>query len=202
MSETGSDLTPHDARSWASVFSHFRYWGALVLVVIAIGVAWISGSRLSAGDEQAQPKTGAQVGLLAPDFSLPALDGALVSLSAQRGNVVLVNLWASWCGPCRSEMPAVNRVYQAHRASGFVVLAVNAANQDDESEARAFVRNLGLVFPILFDRDGSAGRAYRLRSLPTSYFIGRDGVIREIVVGSMSEAMLEARVKRLLAGGQ
>jgi cytochrome c biogenesis protein CcmG, thiol:disulfide interchange protein DsbE len=186
---------------WASLFTNLRYFKAVFLVVAIIGGAWLAGSRISGDQPQTQTQTAAQVGFLAPDFALPALDGQIVSLSAQRGSVVLVNLWASWCQPCRSEMPAINRLFRTYRDAGFVVLGVDATYQDDEADARSLARSMGLTFTIVFDRDGSAGSAYRLRSLPTSYFIGRDGVIREIVVGSMSEATLEARVKRLLAGG-
>jgi cytochrome c biogenesis protein CcmG, thiol:disulfide interchange protein DsbE len=186
---------------WASLFTNLRYFRAVFLIVAVIGSAWLAGSRISGSEPETQTRTAAQVGFLAPDFALPALDGQAVTLSAQRGSVVLVNLWASWCQPCLSEMPAINRLYQAYRDAGFVVLAVNATYQDDEADARSLARSQGLTFPIVFDRDGSAGRAYRLRSLPTSYFVGRDGVIREIVVGSMNEATLDARVKRLLAEG-
>jgi cytochrome c biogenesis protein CcmG, thiol:disulfide interchange protein DsbE len=179
-----------------------RHFRTLVLIVLALGAAWIAGSRLAPDAGQAQPRAGVQVGMIAPAFTLRALDSQAVSLSSQRGNVVLLNLWASWCSPCRAEMPGINRIFTRYRDAGFVVLAVNATSQDDEVNARSFVQSLGLTFPVLLDHNGSTGATYRLRSLPTSYFIGRDGVIREVVVGSMTEAMLEARVKRLLAAGQ
>ena len=193
---------PQQQDSWVRFFVRFRSWMILVLFVLAISVAWIVGTWLSGGNAQAQPKAGTQVGFIAPDFALPMLDGQAISLSSQRGNVVLINFWAAWCGPCRAEMPAINRLYVKYRDAGFTVLAVNATYQDDEANARSLVRSLGLTFPVLLDHSGATSRTYRLRSLPTSYFVGRDGVIREIMVGSMTEAMLETRITRLLAGGR
>lgn len=188
--------------SWAAIILNVRSFAVLFFFVVGLGGAYMLGSRLSDGEAQAQLKTDAQVGFLAPEIVLTSLDGQAMSLSSLRGQVVLVNMWATWCGPCRSEMPAINRIYRSYRAAGLSVLAVNATSQDSEASARSFVQSQGLVFPVLLDRDGSASSAYHLRSLPTSYFVGRDGVIREIVVGSMTEAMLEARIKRLLAEGQ
>jgi peroxiredoxin len=100
-------------------------------------------------------------------------------------------------------MPALQRMAEKYGSLGVVVLGVNAAYQDDEDAARDFVKTQGISFPILFDRTGRAGAAYRLRSLPTTYFIGKDGVIRDIVIGGpMSDAAVESRLKSLLAGGR
>jgi peroxiredoxin len=170
----------------------------VALFIIGIAGAWVLGSRVT----DTQTRAGIQVGLIAPDFALPALDGQVVTLSSQRGNVVLINMWASWCVPCRTEMPAIAQVYARYRDSGFVVLGLNATYQDNEVNARSFVISQRLTFPILLDRSGQTSATYKLRSLPTSYILGRDGIIRHIVVGAMTEAMLEARVKQLLAGGR
>ncbi len=203
MASQMDDANPSSsAQSWAKAFADLRLWLTLVFFVAVLSVAWIAGSRLSGSATEPQLQAGARTGFIAPDFMLQTLDGKAMSLSAQRGNAVLINLWASWCGPCRSEMPAINNVYQKYRDAGFVVLAVNATNQDNENNARSFAAGLRLTFPVLLDREGFTGGLYRLRSLPTSYFVGRDGVIRDVVVGAMSEASLEARVKRLLAGGR
>ena len=93
----------------------------------------------------------------------------------------------------------MQRVYSEYRDKGLEILAVNATNQDQLSSAIAFVEDMGLTFPILLDTDGEASRLYRLGSLPTSYFIGRDGKIEDVVVGGpMSEALLRIRVEQLL----
>lgn len=177
-----------------------RRWRLVMVWVFVIGAGWTLLSREPAASSAAHMlQTSPQEGFLAPDFTLDSLAGDQVALSALRGKVVLVNLWASWCGPCRAEMPAIDRVYRANRSRGFEVLAVDATNQDSESNARAFVEQLGLTFPILLDRTGSVSRRYLLRALPTSFFVDRRGVIRSIMVGGpMSEALISTKIEDLL----
>jgi len=112
---------------------------------------------------------------------------------------VLVNLWATWCPPCRAEMPAIERMYEEYKDQGFVVLAVNMTYQDDPFAVAPFIAEYGLTFPILLEETGDVAAAYQLRSLPTSLFIGRDGIIQEVIVGGpMSEALLRTRVEQIL----
>ena len=112
---------------------------------------------------------------------------------------MLINLWTSWCPPCKSEMPALQRVYADYQGQGFEILAVNATNQDNLADATAFAAQLGLKFPLLVDERGDVSRLYALRSLPTSFFVDSQGVIREVVIGGpMSEALLRIRVEQLL----
>ena len=121
-------------------------------------------------------------------------------MSDLRGKVVVLNLWASWCPPCRAEMPALNAVYEKFRDQGLVVLGVNTTFQDDEASARAAIRDWGLTFPIVFDRDGTTSRQYRVQAMPTTFFIGRDGVIRDIVFGGpMSEALIASKIEKLMS---
>ncbi len=169
-------------------------------VILLLGLVWIA---LSAETGQTAPTTQAaapQKGFRAPDFSLPGLkDEAAISLSSLRGQVVLVNFWASWCPPCRAEMPAMQRVYTTYKDQGLVILAVNSTIQDSQSEALRFAEENRLTFPILLDAEGLATRLYAIRSLPTTFFVGRDGIIREVVIGGpMSEALLRTRVETLL----
>lgn len=177
-----------------------RRWRVVMVLVFVIGAGWTLLSRApAAGGAGHVLQTSPQEGFLAPDFTLDSLAGDQVTLSALRGKVVLVNLWASWCGPCRAEMPAIDRVYQANRSRGFEVLAVDATNQDSESDARAFVERLDLTFPILLDRTGAVGQRYLLRALPTSFFIDRRGVIRSVMMGGpMSEALIRTKTEDLL----
>jgi peroxiredoxin len=166
--------------------------------VLALGLGWIwfssSPQNMTAGQIPAP-----QAGFLAPDFSLKTLGGENVKLSDLRGKVVLVNVWASWCPPCRAEMPALERVYQAYKDQGFVVLAVDSTVQDTVANATAFVSENKLSFPILLDESGSVTRQYRVQSLPSSFFVGADGIIREVVIGGpMAEALLISRVEKLL----
>jgi peroxiredoxin len=138
-------------------------------------------------------------GFLAPDFTAQSLDGEITTLSSFKGKPVLVNLWASWCLPCRTEMPALERVYQDFQDQGFTILAVNATSQDNLSEVNAFVKEYGLSIPILLDESGDITSLYQISAFPTSFFISADGVIQDVVVGGpMSEALLRSRVEHLL----
>jgi cytochrome c biogenesis protein CcmG/thiol:disulfide interchange protein DsbE len=128
------------------------------------------------------------------------LAGDQITLSDLRGMVVVINLWTSWCPPCRAEMPAIEAVYQANKELGLEVLAVNSTYQDSEASAAAFVQGLGLTFPILLDRDGGVSNRYQLRALPTTYFVDRQGIIRSVVPGGpMSESLIQSKVADLLA---
>lgn len=140
-----------------------------------------------------------QVGFLAPDFSLESESGDAIDLSDLRGKPVLINFWASWCPPCRSEMPAIQKVYDEFADSDFVVLAVNTTYQDSEGDAVTFAMLHRLTFPILWDQTGEVSREYHINSLPTSFFIDRLGIIREVVIGGpMAEALLRTRLQRIL----
>jgi cytochrome c biogenesis protein CcmG/thiol:disulfide interchange protein DsbE len=176
----------------------FSRWTIFSLIILLIGAGWIWMSRVTGNESDSLIQT-AHEGFLAPDFSLQTLSGETVALSNLRGRPVLINLWASWCIPCRLEMPAIQRVYQDFQAQGFQVLAINATNQDDPEKVAEFARQYELKFPILLDKLGSVGYQYQLDSLPTSFFVDAQGVIREIVVGGpMSEALLRVRVENLL----
>jgi thiol-disulfide isomerase/thioredoxin len=121
------------------------------------------------------------VGQPAPDFALKSLGGPNVRLSELRGDVVMVNFWATWCGPCRQEMPLLDEIYQHHHAIGFDLLGVNV--DDDGDRAAAMVRTLGVGFPILFDSEKTVSRLYRIETMPTTVLIGRDGIVRYIHMG-------------------
>ena len=177
-----------------------RRWSALTLVVLALGVAWTFASRAPvATTTGGAPPPSPREGFSAPDFTLDSLDGGQTTLSDLRGQIVLVNLWASWCLPCRAEMPAIERVYRSYKDLGLEVLAVNATNQDSVDAAMAFIQERGLTFPVLLDRTGSTSAAYNLRGLPSSFFIDRQGVIRSVVIGGpMSEALIQSKVESLL----
>lgn len=171
---------------------------ATPVALLAFGLAWIMLSASSPGQIESNQAAPA-AGFYAPDFTLQTLDGQTLTLSELRGRPILLNLWASWCLPCRAEMPALQRVYEEHQSKGFLVLAVNATNQDNPAAARAFVGELSLTYPILLDEQGEVSRLYALRALPTSFFIGADGKIAEVVVGGpLSDALLAIRVEQLL----
>jgi len=171
----------------------------IYLGILSLGLAWIVVTADRRGTSTAGLIPAPQQGFLAPDFELQTLDGGTVRLSDLRGQAVLVNLWATWCPPCRAEMPAIERIYNEYRDEGLVVLAVNMTYQDTPSNISPFVNEHGLTFPILLDKTNAVGSAYQLRSLPSSFFIDRNGIINEVVIGGpMAEALLRTRVEEIL----
>jgi peroxiredoxin len=171
----------------------------LYLLILTIGFAWILISADRFGLSTSGQIPAPQQGFLAPDFVLKTSDGETVKLSDLRGQAVLVNLWATWCPPCREEMQAIEKVYQEYKNQEFTVLAVNMTYQDDALGVTPFVKKQQLTFPILLDETGDVAKAYQLRSLPSSYFIRRDGIIHEVVIGGpMSEALLRTRIEDIL----
>jgi DsbE subfamily thiol:disulfide oxidoreductase len=180
-------------------------WHSLILIWIVIGIGWIVLSRLPQGEdetssiEQALP----QEGYLAPSLQGDTLSGDPVNLDAVQGKVVLINFWATWCPPCRLEMPAMQTLYDRYHDQGFEILAVNLQEQD--SQMSAFVDEMGLTFPVIVDRTGDLSSAYRVTSLPTTFIVDREGVIRDRIVGGpLAEALLESKITPLLetTGGE
>lgn len=170
----------------------------LYILVLIAGAAWLA---LSVETDETFVVEGPapQAGFAAPDFTLSTATGETYTLSDLKGQAVLVNMWATWCPPCRAEMPAMENMYQEYKDQGFVVLAVNNTFQDNPFEIAAFTAEYGLTFPILLDETGDTSRAYQVRSLPSSYFINRQGIITEVVIGGpMSEALLRTRIEEAL----
>jgi len=191
--------TSAGARFLVDFLSDPRRWGVLVAVVLSAGAIWTGLSAVSAQGVSGGATSAPREGFLAPDFRLTLLGGGEVALSELRGQVVIVNLWASWCPPCRAEMPALQEAYEAYRDRGLEILAVNTTYQDSQAAAAGFVQEYGLTFPVPMDQTGEVSRSYLLRALPTSFFIDRDGVIRSVVIGGpMSRTTIQTTVERLL----
>lgn len=167
--------------------------------VLVLGAVWIGVSRADQGDTINGQIPAPREGFQAPDFELSTAAGETTRLSMLRGQPALVNFWASWCSPCRAEMPAMERVYQDYQANGLQILAVNSTVQDTPEQALAFAQEQRLTFPILFDSEGEATRLYQVQALPTTFFIDKDGVIQEVVIGGpMSEALLRIRIDQII----
>lgn len=115
----------------------------------------------------------------APGFTLQSLDGAPVSLSAQKGNVVMINFWATWCVPCRQEMPHLQALYEKYQGLGFELLAVNV-EKDNAAGARKWLEETPVTFPVLFDSNNEVTKLYKVQTMPTTVLIGRDGTMRFI----------------------
>jgi len=176
-----------------------RRFSVLIAAVLILGGGVIVVSRAAAGRSQVGASPAPQVGFPAPDFDLEALDGSRLRLADLRGQVVMVNLWASWCAPCRAEMPAIDHVYRQYRDRGLAVVAVNTTFQDDETEARRFLQELGVTFPAVLDRDGATSKRYFLQAMPSTFFVARDGTIGDMLFGGpMSEALIIGKIEKLL----
>ncbi|MDE3074240.1 MAG: TlpA family protein disulfide reductase [Chloroflexota bacterium] len=141
---------------------------------------------------QRAPSTPA-VGRVAPGFQLPSLDGKDMALNDFRGRPVLVNIWATWCGPCKEEMPTLQSASQSHPQ--LVVLGVD--NAESAIVVRPYVNKVGVTFPILLDLDGSLIDRYRVVGTPTSYFVDKDGVMRAIHLGAMDAGTLKLELAKI-----
>ncbi len=170
-------------------------WYGLMLLAALLGGAWIYQTRVPI-ELNSLPGQAAHTNFRAPAFTLGALDGTMVSLNDLRGRVVLVNFWATWCVPCRSEMPAIEAAYQEHASQDFSVLAINVG--EDAGTVKPFVDEFHLTFPILLDPDQTVVQQYQIQALPTSLFIDREGVIRATSLGGMNRASIEAELATLL----
>jgi peroxiredoxin len=131
-------------------------------------------------------------GAPAASFAIQRVDGTTDSLANYRGKVVLVNLWATWCPPCREEMPALERLYREERDRGFVVLGIDEG--ESAGVAEKFARKLGVTFPLLIDEGQQYGRAYSAQGLPTSVLVDQSGRIIKGVDGEMTFAQMRALV--------
>jgi len=134
----------------------------------------------------------------APNFQLRDLNGNQVSLADYHGKKVLLNFWASWCPPCKAEMPHMEEFYKEYKDEGYVILALNMTNTEDSLEdVTAFARDQKLTFPILLDEKGEVSADYEILAYPTSYFIDSTGVIRNKVTGALDKENLYKELMRL-----
>lgn len=183
---------------WNSLFESRSRFIVLFSVVLIFGTAWTFVSAAEETSTTAGRIPSPREGFLAPDFVLSTLDGEQITLSDLRGAPVLLNLWASWCPPCRAEMPAIQEVYEQNQVRGLQVLGVNMTYQDSVSAVETFVREYELSFPVLLDLTGTVGKSYQMRALPSTFLIDHEGVIKKMIIGGpMSEATLQSSVEAL-----
>jgi thiol-disulfide isomerase/thioredoxin len=139
----------------------------------------------------------------APAFSLNTLEGDTANLSDYAGRPILINFWASWCKPCRTEMPLIIAAYRAHQPERLAVLAIDLADQEGSTkDIRKFQAEFQMPFPVLLDKKGKARKLYRLRGIPTSVFVGSDGVVRAVHQGPIDSAALQRNLSEILPGPQ
>lgn len=162
-----------------------------VRVVLALAiVATLLLSALPA----CTPTQAAGVGRPAPDFSLRDIDGNTVRLRHLRGQVVFLNFWATWCPPCREEMPEIEIIHQRYKDAGVVVIGVDL--DETVAEVREYTEAGGFTWTFVIDTTGEVARDYRVDVIPTSFFIDGEGTIRSIAIGAMSEQQIEEKLAK------
>ena len=165
----------------------------ILSVILAMVIAL--GSLITAC--QSQPGSAPEVDKLAPEFQLPNLQGQTISLDDLRGKPVLVNFWATWCGPCVHEMPYIQEVSDEWSGKGLVVLAINIG--ESTSKVAKFMQSQGLSFTVLLDTDEKTAAKYNIRAIPTTFFIDKDGVIQAKKIGSFtSKAAIESSLDKII----
>ena len=134
----------------------------------------------------------------APDFTLKSVHGENLKLSEQRGNVVMINFWASWCAPCRQEMPLLNDIYLRYRDMGFTLLGVNV--EEDSTDAKKMVNELKVAFPVLLDTQNAVSKLYKVEAMPSTILVDRDGNMRFLHRGYLPgyEEDYEKQVRELM----
>jgi peroxiredoxin len=157
------------------------------------GLALVSAQ----GRAQAAPAPGQS----APDFALRSVDGQNLRLREQRGHVVMLNFWATWCAPCREEMPQLSRLHDKYRSAGLVLLGVNV--DDDTRNAAGVATKLGVKFPVLLDADKQVSKLYELSAMPSTVLIDRDGKLRYMHKGYREgyAQTYEQQIRELLKDG-
>lgn len=167
-----------------------RTWRlAAILLFLVMGVA-------ACGESQAAALQGVNMGNRARNFTLETVDGDHVSLKDFEGKVVLINFWATWCPPCRAEIPDIQATYEARRGDGFVVLGVNV--EESRATVQQFMGEFEMTYPVLLDEGGKVLQMYRANGLPMSVIVDREGVIRARHVGYLSADQLEKYLADLM----
>lgn len=165
---------------------------------MVVASLWIVFTYLTNKEFSGEIYSAPQKGFFAPDFILNDLEDNPYELSSLQGNMIIVNVWASWCKPCQYEMPALQKIHEKYQDQGLILLAVNNTYQDNFSNVVDFVDEYNLTFPILLDLDGKVSKQYKVQALPSTFFIDKNGKISEIIIGGpMSEALIESKIKEL-----
>ncbi len=185
-------------RGWRRHVTVNNIFFVAMLLVVGFGLARRQGIFLDSPSVEGRPQDERSV--TAPDFGLPSLAGPMIRLSDHQGKVILLNFWATWCPPCRAEMPSMEKLYQAYRDHGLVILAISS-DVGGKPVVEPYVQERGLTFPILLDPEAEVFAQYGVRGLPTSYLLDRRGRVFSADVGARDWSGKVARevVERLLA---
>ena len=174
----------------------------VLLIPVLLGLLAAPGCTPSAQDITKERQPGPpppsrlppapEVGRLAPDFTLIDLEGDSVTLSDFQGKAVFINFWATWCPPCRAEMPDIEAVYQEYKSKDVVVIGVDLL--ETESEVRQFVQRGGYSWTFVIDTTGEVTNDYGITAIPTSFFLDKEGIIRAVKVGAMTKRVMESQL--------
>ena len=182
------------------------FWIATIGIVLVLGIGWIAYSRALMGGgatTDGSQTTGLQpaavAGHPAPDFELASPDGELYKLSDFKGRPVILNFWATWCGPCRAEFPECQEA-AVDNADSLVIIGINNTAADQADQVPGFLEEFGITFPIVLDEDGETVKTYRVLGLPTTVFIDSDGIVNEVFTGPLNKAYIETKISELEAG--
>ena len=181
------------------LFHVSQRWVLFQSIVIILSLLWLSFSVLTAQHAQAEVIQIPQKGFSAPNFSLLDTQGQELQLEDFQGQAIILNFWATWCPPCKAEMPDLQNVFIQKQHSGVVVLGVNRTDQDNSLELDRFLESYGITFPVLLDSSGEIAKIYNISALPTTYFIRPDGIIHKVIVGGpLPQALLLAEIQQMI----
>jgi thiol-disulfide isomerase/thioredoxin len=172
---------------------------SMVIIIAVLISLFIAGGCSESEVSEGPPAPGRP----APEFLLQDLGGQTVSLDDLKGKPVMINFWATWCGPCRMEMPFIQEVYKdpEWQKTGLVILAVNL--MESASAAAEFMKDNGLHFKVLLDAEGKVGKMYNISAIPTTYFIDKNGIIWDVKIGTFrSKAEIEWKLLNLVKEGE
>jgi cytochrome c biogenesis protein CcmG, thiol:disulfide interchange protein DsbE len=181
---------------------------AAVVLVLLAGVAVLSnpniGTKLSGGVQKKDAQLVDQTterpesGYRAPTFSLKGFDGKTVKLADLKGKPVVLNFWASWCGPCKEEMPDLQEEYNKYKDQVYF-FAVNLTDQDNADDAKAFLQSHGVTIPPLLDPTGEVNQKYKIHNVPSTFAIDANGMMKEVRVGQLTKPAMDGMLERLIA---
>lgn len=184
----------------------FIYWTVIVCVILwASAYAVYSHVQQNASHSQEtlsdeRFKELSKIGYKAPEFELIGLNGGKYSLAELKGKPVVLNFWASWCDPCKLEAPHLVELYEQHQEQ-LEIYAINLTENDRIEDIKQFVKTYHLNFPILLDSNGEAAKKYRVLAIPTSFFVNKEGIIVDQIIGIADEKTLGDKFERLATEG-
>ncbi|RDW20388.1 thiol:disulfide interchange protein [Oceanobacillus arenosus] len=163
----------------------------ILMVIVSTFILWFGFADLSKADNT----VGTEIGNIAPDFEIQTISGETIKLKDLSGKRVMLNFWASWCPPCRVEMPDMQKL---HENEDIIVLAVNLTDSEmSQKDVTSFVNEFGLTFPIGLDKSGQISKLYKINPIPTTFMIDSDGKIRFKLFGAMSYKMMTEELEKM-----